>query len=467
MTSCRSAYYLIFPYILLLLLAMSLVRSPAFPKEFFRINRAFTFSQDPQQIVGQLCKNVSNDQELTDLVNFIFDQWPSKVILDAILTTHPAYQLSSYNRIRKAILEDEQHLLTNSSLMGMLKECKLDTDEEKVNGCYDLAYRTNHPYIYPVSPTPVPTSAYTLNFLWVNLNPQDRIQDAAQHIFGDGLDSSVNACFFDQISRWADLHPGAQMHLWYDSALVTRKAQQKAFAMTKSISVSKGVDLRLKDIRQLPNIEGEIEHSLHPGTNVYYRVDILKALIVDHLMALEKSNRYSIVADLDIEPMLPQQIFDQRTLSFLGMYGYVFIHIGQNDFENGFFIFDKQKEGLQRVHNETIIQSIASIISAQRHNNSSNALASPSLDAQSVYNLYRHFHLSMGERPPNLPRKVVIYSPSQFGLSKNFLPSDYRAETFRFIGDSPTPYTQNGRNYLEGEGQIKGLKDWKAKPLPL
>ena len=41
--------------------------------------------------------------------------------------------------------------------------------------------------------TPVLASDYSLNFLWVNLNPQDRIQDIAQNIFKDGLNLSENA----------------------------------------------------------------------------------------------------------------------------------------------------------------------------------------------------------------------------------------------------------------------------------
>lgn len=468
-----------------------------------------TYNKDSQQIATELFKNVPKSLELSELVDFILKKCRSRNILpllDAILIAYPSFILSPYDKIRRAIVEDEHHSLTNSALIDMLKEHHLDNNEEKIIECCDLAYRLNHPYIYRVSQAPVLTNDYSLNFLWVNLNPQDRIQDVAQNIFKDGLDLSENAnCIKDpralraceeneellegedlknwkkikksfayRISKWADANPGAQINLWYDSALVTQKAQQKSFEMMKSISESRGVNLKLKDIRQLPNIGGEIGNALHPGTQVYYRVDLLKALIADHMISSsEESAKYCVISDIDVKPMTPQQMFDQRTLDYLSTNGYVLNRVGLHDFENSFFIFNKEKEDLQRIHNEVIIQQTASTIAELRqYPINTNFKSEDILGAQSIYNLYYRFREKMGEvfeKRKLAPRKVVKCPESQFNCGGSFSKSDYQKETFRFIGSSHIPYTRKGRNFNQRgkEGQIKELIDWKSEPLPV
>ena len=84
--------------------------------------------------------------------------------------------------MRRAIVEDTQHLLTNSSLDTMPKETDINIHEARLAACYDLAYRMNHPRIYRLAKTPVLVSDATLTFFGY-LNPQDRIQDIAQISF--------------------------------------------------------------------------------------------------------------------------------------------------------------------------------------------------------------------------------------------------------------------------------------------
>ncbi len=44
-------------------------------------------------------------------------------------------------------------------------------------------------------------------------------------------------------------------------------------------------------------------------------------------------------------------------------------------------------------------------------------------------------------------RKVVRCPDSQFNFGGKFSPSDYQAESFRFIGSINITYTINGRNF--------------------
>lgn len=463
-----------------------------------------TYDKNLHRIAKDLFKIAPKTLELTEIANLIFAQCSGRdilLLLNAILIAHPSFTLSPYDKIRKAIVEDKGHTLNNSSLIALLKEHALEVNEEKLTACYDLAYRLNHPYIYRLSRTPILSSDYSLNFLWVNLNPQDRIKDTAQNIFGDGLDCSENAeCIKDpkalrafegneeslekedlknwkkikksfayRISRWADVNPGAQINLWYDSALVTQKAQQKTFEMMKGISESRGVNLKLKDIRQLPNIGGEIGSSLHPGTQIYYRVDLLKALIADHTISSEESPKYCVVSDIDVQPMSPQQMLDQRTVDYLSSAGYVFNRVSLGNFENSFFIFNRENENLKKVHYETIIKRTATNITSLRQYPKGTALRSDYiLDSQFVFKQYSNFRRKMKELDDELadPRKVVKCPQSQFNFGGDFSNSDFQAEEFRFIGDSNIPYTRNGRNSKNySEGQIEELVKWKAEPL--
>lgn len=467
-----------------------------------------SFRKNTQQIAADLTKITPKGLELEEIVNCIFNECGKQnipILLNAILSENPSFTLSGYDKIRRAIVEDGQHLLTNSSLRAMFKEHKLDDDKDKIASCYDLAYRMDHPHLYRLSEKPVLNSEYSLNFLWVNLNPQDRIQNAAQNIFNKGLEiaetaeviknpsvlreleiteqslgqeeldnwKKIKKSFTYRISKWADVNPNAQINLWYDSALVTQQAQQKTFEMMKAIAASRNVNLKLRDIRQLPNISDEIRHSLHPGSQLFYRVDILKALIAEHIMIDPKEVcKYVILSDVDVEPMPPEQIFDQRTVDFLSSHGYVFNRVSTDgDFENSFFIFNKENENLKKIHHETIINQTESNIKSLRFIPLGNPIRDENiLSAQFVFKQYSDFRRKMNESYDTLskPRKVVKCPNSQFSSGGNFSKSDFQAETFRFIGSSNVPYTTNGRNSdCSFEQPIDELTNWNAEPLAL
>jgi hypothetical protein len=469
-----------------------------------------TFNKDIQKISADLSKITFENLKPHEIVDIVFENssiYNIPLLLNAVLINYPSFILSSYDEIRRKIVEDKQYLLTNNSVIEMLKEHDLDQHIEKVASCYDLAYLMNHPHIYQLAPEPVSTSEYTLNFLWVNLDPQDRIQNLAQNIFKDGLAISENAecikhpetlrrlektekslekevleswnkiknSFTYRISKWADVHPNAQINIWFDSALVTQKALEKTIEMLKNISESRKVNLRLRDIRQIPEIDREIEYSLHPATQLYYRVDMLKALIADHLIiSSEELAKYCVIADIDIEPMPPQLLFDKRTLEYLSLNGYVFNRTGLGNFENSFFIFNKEKENLAEIHYETIIEKTAlQLIESRNYSNVRTLKFDYLLGAQFVYGRYPQFRKRMGEHDYanelQCPRKVVKCPESQFNWGGFFSKTAFQSETFRFKGNCNVPYTQHGRNYNEEgeEGIIKHLEMWQSEPLYL
>ena len=432
----------------------------------------FSRKKDHQKIAAELFKILPDDLELEDFITLVFtacDPWIIPTVLDVILLAFPSHTLSPYHQICRAIVEDTRHELTNTHLMLMINAHQLSLNEAEMDLCYALAYRSKHPWIFPVAKTPVLANAYSLNFLWVNLNPQDRTQNVAQHIFGNGLGNlEHNASFVNHISRWVDANPATQINLWHDSALVTQQAQQRTFATMHQISQAKGGNLQLRDIRQLPNIPTEIEYSLHPGTPVYYRVDILKALITDYM--LKTGQKYCVISDIDVEPMTSEQIFDQRTLDYLEHNGYVFNGVGVSGFENSFYIFNQAKKDVSDTHREIVIDGIADLITQSRAlSHIKNLRDELLLSSQCVFSKYCTFKQNIeGWFNPNAPKKIVKCPKSQFNLGGSFGPSAHQSEQVRFMNHSNIPYTRLGRNVDAYDyAPIPQLESWKAEPLEI
>lgn len=441
--------------------------------------------------------------ELADLIFQTCDYADISHYLDALLTDS-SFELCPLDKVRKAILEDKKHLMNNDSFLSMLKNYGLENDQEKLQICYDLAFRIAHPYIFRLSETPVPVSDYTLNFSWINLNPQNRSLNLAQNIFDKGLNELENEVsikdpqelrelekkeqslapdvlekwnltkktFCYRLSKWADKNPGARIHLWFDSALVTQRALQNTFKMMQAISYSRKVDLKLKDIRaDFDSYPSRIEDSFHPGTPVYFRVDLLKALIPDILNSSENENsaKYCVVTDVDVEPMGSKELFDQRTINYLSSDGYIFNRVGGR-MENSFFIFNKEKRDFYKLHKKYIlndvikkIRDLSNLRDTFSFNNSLSRAKQALLDSQSVFASYKSLIKELKENFPIAPRKPVKCPPSQFYTSA---PNEHHtSEIFRFIGQDPIPYSMLGRNKNEIESHLECFESWKSETL--
>lgn len=476
------------------------IKQPKTPDEF-KDELRFFFRSDREQAEA-IISHAPVHFMAQDCVELVFDKCDPEVIsclLDAIQKNYPSFKLSPYDEIRKAICEDTSHLLTNGWLDEMIITLANQLNQKEIEAIYDLAFEINHPRIYSQADTAISVNDYVLNFLWVNLNPQNRDEDIAQNIFGKGLDESENAeCLIDSMTlrgleeredkgilrgkelehwkkikesftykliKWAEANPKAKMNLWYDSALVTKKAQQKTKEMLQAISESRGVNLQLRDVRQLSNLKGELEYALHPAVQVYFRVDLLKAMIADHIMeSNEESTKYCIISDIDVEAMSAEQIFDKRTINYLSTNGFVFNRVGLKNFENSFYIFNKENAQLHQIHKETILQKTANHITALRKYHKNKVPDKVKVcDAQFVFNKYQKFLNKVNDL--YRPRKIVKCPKSQFNHGGIFSDSDYRKESFRFIGENTIPHVLYGRNPKNQESKLKKLKNWSAEPL--
>lgn len=409
--------------------------------------------QGNEEITSELFTRLPVGVGGNEVVNLIFEyaRDDQERLIDIFLSTYPATVLSQLNQKRLSIIKDDHDELDNEILVEL--------DERERQACYDLAYQYNRPNIYQV--TSEPHITFTINFLWVNLNPQDRVRNVANTIFGVGEVPIENAPEMDKITRWAAKNRGARINLWFDSALVTHKAWQNTLERAQAISLFCGVDLQLRDVRTLPNIPEEIRHALHPGTPLYFRVDILKALIADYMItSSDEKAQYCVVTDMDVTPMNLEHLFDQRTRRYLEETGYVFSK-ANGRFENNFFIFNRRHARLQEEHRTTVIDAVAHDITNLRQY-PVGACTSP-FGSQFVFYKYSNFLQRMGEMATGLcPRKPIQCPSSRFNGS--FTPKDIESEIFRFIGESNIPYTLNGRNHKQRkESPIAALANWRTE----
>lgn len=428
---------------------------------------------NPISYLGEIVGSALHSETLESICN-LFDSLKSQID-----------PLPPYYEICDILSKDTGKILTNEDVIKFfLDKGVVEIDEGQLTFCYDLAWKFGYPYIYPLASEEILPNEYVLNFLWINLNPQDRVKDLAMNIFGEGLEGTIQETCISKLSDWAMFHPQSLMRLWFDSALVTEKALSETFRQLREAPRLRSVDFELKDIRSL-EMPLNIQQSLHPGTPVYYRVDLAKVLI--NQSALDtKERKYSIFCDFDIKPLSAKDLFDQRTLSYLEKVGYVFLRenegyglrVGPKAYvENSFFIFNTAHRFIQNQHKCHLIEHLEYDIESKSEllregvppHMESGCLWSQTVASQ--YSLF--FRNTHGVGEDGLPASKKIESPlstftplKEGGRAVPFENSDHRAELWGLIYG--IPHTIHGRRLPdETPGLIKALEGWDPEPLEL
>lgn len=322
------------------------------------------------------------------------------------------------------------YTLDNTILNG------LEAEEKAV--CIEYAQKNGHPYIYQPADRPLAPSDISFNFLWVNLNPQNRIRNCARHIFGEGVEPTDH---LEKLARWADHYPAGNMNLWYDSALVTEQAKNHTLAELEALSLSKGVSLQLRDVRKLPLTKLQRE-ALHPVMPIYFRVDLLKALIPDFLCkdpAL--SATYIAMLDEDITPMPVEHFFNQRVITFLSEFGYVLNGKSFSvSYENSLAIFDKTHTRTVECFKKEVINRLDDLLSRGMR-----------VESYTVFAQYKFFVEKMEGKDypvPKMPRIIADCPRSQFESGLIMRPKEaIPYESADFMPGGPFTLAYGGRLY--------------------
>ena len=174
--------------------------------------------------------------------------------------------------------------------------------------------------------------------MWIN----KKLNDKQLYIHPSQDREDLQKNFLNPIFKWAAVNQGGAVNVWFDSKLTPAQAVENTQALIEEyIQEHPGMaPIQLRDVRTLPKV---VQHPevFSEKTPVYFRVDLIRVIAGLHTIST-KETPYFVYADLDVEPLSQEQLFDDQTQQNLKKYGIV-IAKGQ---ENGFQIIGHQNAHL-------------------------------------------------------------------------------------------------------------------------
>jgi hypothetical protein len=200
---------------------------------------------------------------------------------------------------------------------------------------------------------PIPSS-YSINLMWINktLNPSQKYLLSAKD------DDDLKEKLLNPVIKWAVSNPTAEVNLWYDSVFVNENALRSTEDILKAQLKEKGLqNVSLRDVREIPIVEANPD-AFSDHTPVYYRVDMLKPIIIVHSIESEKKDA-AIFSDLEVGDRRPNQdrmgkdeLFKPSVMKKLSTAGLV---LNKSHFRN-------ENQFLQLVNNPRMISAIKHVI---------------------------------------------------------------------------------------------------------
>jgi len=445
---------------------------------------------DPSQVLGVIFSTLSR---------FSTDKIKLLKAAEAFSFFYPGHKFTSQQILDLTLANPENQFMTMVELYSLCIELRIDIGDPLIRR--DILKKANdYRCIKLVEYFDAPLPRTNYNFLWVNLDPQ---KNSAQNIFGKGLNpledskylwnekeyqeaqqaylletikliherkedfesndpQAVEDSFLFKVKKWMRAIPDGTFNLWYDSALVTEKARKNTFETIQKISNSTGVKLHLRDIHTLNISEKyeELRKTLHPKSPVFWRVDLLKELILHHQLK-DPTFNVSAVVDVDITPLTQEELFDKSTMKNLREKGGAFITPNNESIENSFYMVNHHHPKIMESHAKWVFDNILQKLENPFFGSYLHDHLQVQLNSEGVYKLYTEWVRRNGK-----PLKLMDTPLSQFnsGGSWKNNKADHRNETF---------FLTNGQVETEGGRAISGsgifsseFADFEYKPLP-
>lgn len=192
----------------------------------------------------------------------------------------------------------------------------------------------------------------SINVMWIN----ERLKKDQLYIYPAQDEKSMCKDLLDNVFSWALKNPGCMVNIWFDGELTSEGAVKntKELIKKRSREYSGVILVALRDIRALPQV---IEHPdvFSHEVPVYFRVDLLRSIMAVNMISTGEIFCF-IYADLDMEPLSREEIFDFETIEKLQKYGIVMAPGEPYGFENGFQIISNHKANLLKSMKWTVIE---------------------------------------------------------------------------------------------------------------
>ena len=173
------------------------------------------------------------------------------------------------------------------------------------------------------------------------------------------LEDSVEEGFVNQflvhVFNWAEKNHGGIVNIWFDGAMLPKDAPQNTLAIIKKHANKNPemASIELRDVRTIPMVT-ENSDAFSSDLPVFFRVDLLRPIIAMYMLENNETDRF-VYADLDVEPMTQEQLFDDETMRYLKKFGIVMARGGYQGFENSFQIISNYNKNLLEAINFALI----------------------------------------------------------------------------------------------------------------
>ena len=164
-----------------------------------------------------------------------------------------------------------------------------------------------------------------------------------------------------KIKDWHAGNPECNINVWYDSKMLS----QNAITNTREILDGQITSLLL-DIRDIPDVKDN-EKIFSEKIPVYFRADLSRVIAANYYLR-ETGTKYFVYADLDVEPMDKNKLFDTDTMEILDKTGIVLAQHDITQFENSFQIISNNPHTLLALQHIIINLNILRAKNALRGN---------------------------------------------------------------------------------------------------
>ncbi len=183
---------------------------------------------------------------------------------------------------------------------------------------------------------------YTVNLMWLNR----KLERNQQFIHPAANEELLREKLLDPVIQWAINTQGGTVNLWFDSFLTPPEAVQRTRLIIDQLIEQQAYSapILLRDIRNLPEVQQNSE-VFSAQTPVYFRVDLVRAIIEVNSIRT-KETEAAVAADVDMQPLTCDQLFDSETIGNLEKNGIVMARNKRLGFENGFQIVSQNNPNL-------------------------------------------------------------------------------------------------------------------------
>lgn len=312
------------------------------------------------------------------------------------------YTEAEIDQLKKRI-ENFDEPISYCQFLDLQTEGKIN--QRQADELINFAYGHYNPVLYRPAAMAIAPEQYSLNLLWLSPTAVDE-----NYPITGKEEKQLQENILKPLSDWQSKQPEANINFWYDGTMVKKGSVERTKTSLRQI----GFDLEKLTFR---NLRDTLAVQSNPdlfveSIPVYFRVDLAKAIIIDHVFKVDKVP-YVATIDADVAAITRGQFFDKRTLEALNSHGYIFGTAFTQE-ENSFvLLYNNHAIDIVKMHERDVLNSAIAI--AKKKLDEGQPIA-----PQMVYHRYLDFRVFVNRiRGPWNTKlgygKNMIFPPSQFG----------------------------------------------------